>query len=347
MEVKKDGFNSMFGDLGDLENNELMVLDLDDLIPFHDHIFTRYSEEMLEELMNSIEDVGLLVPILARDHPEIRGKFEILSGHNRVEACQRLGMKQVHARIFPNLTNDEAKLIVIETNLKQRNLEDFKPSERAAIVSERHALMKKQGLRTDLIHEIEGQKNNEVDEKKAPFHLGKTQIRNYVRIHKYLIDELKILLDAGKVRIKGAVEISYLEPDEQKVVDQFINEGFKITDSKAKTIRKKALDAVITKEVLNEMFAQKKKNDKSEKNVKVPSYLIDLYFSESEEDDILTVMQLALEQFFKSNDNMQRSTKENSREVNISFVEEPLSPIQSASEYDFKDSESDGILESE
>jgi ParB-like nuclease domain. len=302
MDVKKDSFNSMFGSLDDLENNEMMVLDLDDLIPFHDHIFACYSEEMLQELMDSIEDVGLLVPILARDHPEIRGKFEILSGHNRVEACKRLGMKQVHARIFSNLTEDEAKLIVIETNLKQRNLDDFKPSERAAIVSARHNLIKKQGLRTDLIHEIESQKNEEKDGKNAPFHLGKSQIWRYTRINEFLSENLKMLLDDDKLKIKGAVELSYLELDEQLAVDVYINRGFKMTDSKAKVIRKKALDNVITGELLDELFVKKKKEVIKDKDIKIPVAMIERYFSESDEEDILTTVKMAIELYFKEND---------------------------------------------
>ncbi|AFA47902.1 ParB/RepB/Spo0J family partition protein [Acetobacterium woodii] len=316
MDVKKDSFNSMFGSLDDLENNEMMVLDLDDLISFHDHIFTRYSEEMLQELMDSIEDVGLLVPILARDHPEIRGKFEILSGHNRVEACKRLGMKQVHARIFSNLTEDEAKLIVIETNLKQRNLDDFKPSERAAIVSARHNLMKKQGLRTDLIHEIESQKNEEKDGKNAPFHLGKSQIWRYTRIDEFLSDNLKMQLDDDKLKIKGAVELSYLEVDEQLAVDAYINSGSKITDSKAKVIRKKALDNVITKELLDELFAKKKKEVIKDKEIKIPVAMIERYFSESDEEDILTTVKIAIELYFKDN-NLEKNHEQNEQEASL------------------------------
>lgn len=217
--------------------------------------------------------------------------------------------------MFSNIEEDEARLIVIETNLIQRNADDIKKSEKAAILSERYNLIKKkQGFRTDLIQDSDDQENELKDEVNAPFDLGRSQIANYVRIHKFLSEELKTKLDEGKVRLKACVQLSFLEQEEQLAVDEYINSGSKITDSKAKAIRKKAHDNVITRELLDELFAKKKKDVIKDKDIKIPVAMIERYFSESDEEDILMTVKIAIELYFKEND-LEKGHAQNEREI--------------------------------
>lgn len=303
--TNKKTHDTLFGinDILEAEDHGLMMIKTDRLIDFNDHIFTPYSEAEMKELMENIEDVGLLVPILVRKHPSESKKYEILSGHNRVTACRRLGIGQVHARLFDDITDDEARLIVIETNLKQRNLDSFKISDRAKILTERHNLMKRQGMRTDLLKDIEDQDGHEKDTGNEPFKLGKTHIWRYMRINDYLSDGLKCYLDDGKINIKSGVELSFIDEEEQKVVKNAIDDGIKLTTGKATAIRKKSLEETITKEVLENVLSKKTKDkDGEKKKIKLSDDMIKKYFSVTEESEISLILELALEEYFKTKD---------------------------------------------
>lgn len=286
--------------LDDDEDSCLVMIETDRLIEFGDHIFAPYSEVDMLELMKSIELRGLLTPIIIRDHPTETGMFEILAGHNRVNACKRLGIGKIHARIMENISEDESKLIVIETNLMQRNIEDFKLSDRARIITEWHKLIKRQGLRTDLLKENMEDYHSEKDEEK-PFHLGKSQICNYVRINDFLCSDLKNLMDLGKLSIKSSVELSYLEEADQELVRDLINDGIRISDTKAKAIKILALDEGLTKESLEGLLCQK--DSEKKKTLKIPTNLLTKYFGNKEEAEIIDILELALSEYFEKSEN--------------------------------------------
>ncbi|WP_050739546.1 ParB/RepB/Spo0J family partition protein [Acetobacterium bakii] len=295
-QIRREG---LFNIIDDEIDNGLIMIETDRLIGFGDHIFAPYPEVDMLELMKSIEIRGLLTPIIIRDHPIKNGMFEILAGHNRVTACNRLGIGAIHARIMDNVSDNEAKLIVIETNLFQRNMEDFKLSHRARIIAEWHALMKKQGLRTDLLKEIENIDVNPGDKgEEKPFHLGKSQIWNYVKINDCLSDGLKDLMDVGKLPIKSAVELSYLEQEDQELVRNFIFDGNRISDAKAKAIKKMAMERGLTKESLKKLILPKEKDKKKE--FMIPNDLLDKYFDNTEEYEIRNILELALSVYFEN-----------------------------------------------
>lgn len=297
MENQKN-YDSMFN-LDDDEDSCLVMIETDRLIGFGDHIFAPYSEVDMLELMKSIELRGLLTPIIIRDHPTETGMFEILAGHNRVNACKRLGIGKIHARIMENISEDESKLIVIETNLMQRNIEDFKLSDRARIITEWHKLIKRQGLRTDLLKENTEDHHSEKDEEK-PFHLGKSQICNYVRINDFLLSDLKDLMDLGKLSIKSSVELSYLKEADQELVRDLINDGIRVSDTKAKAIKRLALDEGLTKESLERLLCQKANEKK--KTLKIPTNLLTKYFGNKEEAEIIDILELALSVYFEKSE---------------------------------------------
>ncbi|KNZ42398.1 ParB/RepB/Spo0J family partition protein [Acetobacterium bakii] len=275
-------------------------IEINRLIDFKDHIFAKYDESKMKSMMESIEDYGVREPILVRPHNEFEGMFEIIAGHNRVDACKRLGKTDIHTIVYHDLKDDsDAELMLIETNIKQRNLSDFKISEKARIVARRHELMKTQEKRKAQLSEIDQAKFSEL-EKENPFSIGTRQIFYYVQIHENLTAGLKSLCDAGKLSLKAAVELSYIADNDQDVVRSFMLEGNKISQQKANIIRKKAESAQITKDVLNEIFSSKVKK-KTEKTYKISSEIIEKYFEkdgDEDEDDIQLTIAMALEHYF-------------------------------------------------
>jgi Predicted transcriptional regulators len=269
------------------------------LIDFKNHIFAKYNESEMKSMMESIEDMGVTDPILVRPHNEYEGMFEIISGHNRVEACKRLGKRDIHAVIYEELRDDSAaELMLIETNIKKRSLNDYAISEKAKILTRRHQLMKILNKRKAQLSEIERSQYDQL-EKDNPFNIGKRQIISYVQIHNNLTQGLKDLCDSGKLSIKSAVELSYLSDAEQDVVRSFMLEGNKISFHKANIIRKKMESVEITMDVLNEIFKDKALKKKPEKTYKISPEIIEKYFPDLEDEgDIQMTVELALDQYF-------------------------------------------------
>lgn len=269
------------------------------LIDFKNHIFAKYNESEMKSMMESIEDMGVTDPILVRPHNEFEGMFEIISGHNRVEACKRLGKRDIHAVIYEDLKDDSAaELMLIETNIKKRSLNDYVISEKAKILTRRHQLMKILNKRKAQLSEIERSQYDQL-EKDNPFNIGKRQIISYVQIHNNLTQGLKDLCDSDKLSIKSAVELSYLSDAEQDVVRSFMLDGNKISYHKANIIRKKMESAEITISVLNEIFKDKVSKKKPEKTYKISPEIIEKYFQNLEDEgDIQMTVELALDQYF-------------------------------------------------
>ncbi|MBC3899716.1 hypothetical protein GH811_08815 [Acetobacterium malicum] len=274
-------------------------IEVNRLIDFKNHIFTKYNESEMKSMMESIEDMGVTDPILVRPHNEYKGMFEIISGHNRVEACKRLGKRDIHAVIYEGLKDDSAaELMLIETNIKKRSLNDYVISEKAKILTRRHQLMKILNKRKAQLSEIERSQYDQL-EKDNPFNIGKRQIISYVQIHNNLTQGLKDLCDSGKLSIKSAVELSYLSDAEQDVVRSFMLDGNKISYHKANIIRKKMESAEITIDVLNEIFKDKVSKKKPEKTYKISPEIIEKYFHDLEDEgDIQMTVELALDQYF-------------------------------------------------
>jgi len=128
-------------------------INIEKLIPFANHPFKLYEGQRFTDMVESIRTNGILSPIIVRSTDG--GKYEILSGHNRVNAAREAGLTEVTAIVKVGLTDEEALFIVTETNLVQRSFADMKHSERAAALSVLYDAMKKQGYRSDLIEEIE------------------------------------------------------------------------------------------------------------------------------------------------------------------------------------------------
>lgn len=124
---------------------------IDQLAPFMYHPFRLYDGERLDDMVESVRKNGVLVPIITR---KVGDSYEILSGHNRVNAAKLAGLEKVPAVILEDVPDDEAWIYVIETNLMQRSFADMAHSEKAAVIAMQHSKLFSQGKRNDILAEF-------------------------------------------------------------------------------------------------------------------------------------------------------------------------------------------------
>ena len=130
---------------GSSDKPHLAELDVESLVPFKDHPFREYSEEKMQEMVESVTEHGILMPILVRPIDSGEG-YEIISGHNRVEACRRAGIKTIPATIR-EMDDDTATILMVDSNLRQRD--KLRPSEKAKAYQMKMEALKRQGARRD------------------------------------------------------------------------------------------------------------------------------------------------------------------------------------------------------
>ena len=221
------------------------------LTPFRDHLFRLYEGERLDDMVESIRKNGVLIPIIVRRIGEV---LEILSGHNRVNAARLAGLDKVPTIILENISDEDALVYVIETNLIQRSFTDMTYSEKAAVIALHHSKMFSQGKRNDILEQIKTLENHdgcradrtsaqleqklESREKVAKeYGLDRNTVARYLRINK-LVSALKILLDNGDIAFIPAVALSYLEETEQTLlVECMERSGLSVDGKKADLLR--------------------------------------------------------------------------------------------------------------
>lgn len=185
---------------------------LSDLHPFEGHPFKVLDDELMEQTVESIKQIGVVSPLIVRPDPE--GGFEILSGHRRLHAAQLAGLETVPV-IVKEMDDDAAIIFMVDSNLQRENI---LPSERAFSYKMKLEAMNHQGQRVDLTcsqlgNRLDGKKSSEVmaDE----LGTSKNQIFRYIRLTN-LIPEILDMVDEKKIAFNPAVELSYLKPSEQK-----------------------------------------------------------------------------------------------------------------------------------
>ena len=130
----------------------VQMLPLEKIKAFHDHPFHLYEGERLDDMVESIKEHGVLTPVIVQ---KIKGGYEMLSGHNRANAAKLVGLTEIPAIVKESLTEQEAYVYVIETNMIQRSFNDLLPSEKAAVMAEQYDKTCCQGKRNDIIRELE------------------------------------------------------------------------------------------------------------------------------------------------------------------------------------------------
>lgn len=182
---------------------------LSDLHPFEGHPFKVLDDELMEQTVESIKQIGVVSSLIVRPDPE--GGYEILSGHRRLHAAQLAGLETVPV-IVKEMDDDAAIIFMVDSNLQRENI---LPSERAFSYKMKLEAMKHQGQRGDLTSDQVGQKSWAVNQLADDANESKTQVQRFIRLTN-LIPEILDMVDEKKIAFNPAVELSYLKPSEQK-----------------------------------------------------------------------------------------------------------------------------------
>ncbi len=189
----------------------------DDLYPFPNHPFRMYTEEKMREMVESVTEFGVISPIIVRPNPN-GGGYEIVSGHNRVEACRRANINQIPA-IIREIDDDTAIILMVDSNLRQR--EKLLPSEKAKAYQMKMDALKRQGSRTDLTSSHDGTKLRADAIVAQQSGDSRNQVQRFVRLNS-LTPALLNMVDEGKLALTPAVEISYLDSADQEIVQEIL-----------------------------------------------------------------------------------------------------------------------------
>ena len=185
------------------------TLPVEALRPFSGHPFHLYTDEKLRELTDSIREHGVLMPVLVRP---VDGGYEIISGHNRVEAAKLAGLDKVPVTVR-ELDDDTATILMVDSNLRQR--ETLLPSEKAWAYRMKLEAMRHQGVRTSAQVEPKLRRSNELLASQSPD--SRATIQRYIRLTE-LIPSFLDMVDNGRLAFNPAVELSYLSLENQTIL---------------------------------------------------------------------------------------------------------------------------------
>ena len=243
------------------------------LRPFEEHPYKVVDNEEMASLVESIYTQGILTPITVR--PLDNGEYEIVSGHRRLFACQKLGITAIPA-IVKELSREDAILEMVDSNLHR---EHILPSEKAKAYKMKMDAMKRKAGRPSKENSAPLEQNfgkTTRDMLAADSPDSSEQIRRYVRLTE-LTPELLEFVDEGKIGMRPAVELSYLQEDEMRdLVDYIDTEG--TFPSHAQTIRMRALskEGKLDTDAINTIMNEEKPNQKA--RIKIPMEKIEKYF---------------------------------------------------------------------
>jgi len=300
----------------EVEDKGINEIETAKLIPFKNHPFKLYEGERLSNMIDSIKEMGVILPIIIR--PNDNDMFEILSGHNRVAAAKLAGLDKVPAIIKENLEEEEAVLIVTETNLQQRSFTDLSHSERSFCLTQHYEALKQQGKRNDILNEIKMLINaDEIDDKVTSsefqtklrtdeklgneYNLSRDKVARYIRISKlikYFLDKL----DENKINFSAAYLLSYLPKEEQEMLQKILEDtNYQIDIKKSEQIKKYSKGGNLTSDkVILILSGQLEKKIKKEKSFKIKPKIITRFFSdEKDKKKIENTIEKALILYFE------------------------------------------------
>lgn len=251
---------------------KIMEVPVEDIQEFKNHTFRVRNDEQMSELVKSVSENGILVPVLVRPHPNGHG-YEMISGHRRMNAAMVNGQEKIQA-IVRELTDDQATIIMVDSNIQRENI---LPTERGfAYKMKLDAMIRQSGRPKDngsqVGNHLKGKKSIEVlaeEERKS-----KNQIHRFIRLTE-LIEPLRDMVDGirsdgKKIAFNPAVELSYLSKENQQLVVKNI-EGLDLTPSHAQTIRMKELSREnrLDENVIYSIMTEEKANQKEKLSFKM------------------------------------------------------------------------------
>ena len=231
---------------------------LSELTPFKEHPFKVKNDEEMEQLKESIRTSGVLVPALAR--PKSKGGYELISGHRRWNACRDLGLKTIPV-IVRDLTDEEAVIAMVDANLQR---ERILPSEKAFAYKMKMEAMSRQGRRTDLTSDRVGPKLTAATISEGD---SASQVKRYIRLTN-LIPELLNLMDESRIAFSVGVELSYLDPENQKCLAKLIDRD-ECTPSFSQAVRMHKMNMILTPSRIEEIMREEKPNQRDTYRIRV------------------------------------------------------------------------------
>lgn len=252
---------------------KVQEIDISKISNFPDHPFKVNDDEKMQEMVKSIKEYGVILPVIVR--PKEDGTYEMISGHRRKRACELAGVKQIRC-IVKNLSDDEATILMVDSNIQR---EEILPSEKAFAYKMKLEAMKHQGKNIDI-------DDNETSAPMVPKltsreilgeEMGESRenIRRYIRLTK-LIPELLDEVDSKRIAFRPAVELSYLSDENQYVVlNKLEFDEVSPSLSQAIILKKMEQEGTITEEKIEELLDKEKPNQKE--FIKIHNEKIDRY----------------------------------------------------------------------
>ena len=268
---------------------KVVTLNPADISDFPNHPFKVKQDEAMAEMVDSVKQYGVLVPALVR--PKADGGYEMVAGHRRKCAATLAGITEMPC-IVRNLTDDEATIIMVDSNLQR---ETILPSEKAFAYKMKLEAMKRQGQRSDLTSCPVDTKSRSDEQLAKDSPDSARQIQRYIRLTE-LIPSVLDMVDSGKIAFRPAVELSYLSKEQQQSLYDTM-ECEDCTPSLAQAIKMKEFsrDGKLTEEVILSIMQEEKPNQREQ--FKMPKERISKYFApgtpaQKIEDTIIKALEL-------------------------------------------------------
>ena len=244
------------------QREQVQQIPIGELFPFKNHPFKVLDDESMQRTVESVEQYGVLSPLIARPRPE--GGYEIISGHRRQHAAQLAGLDTLPV-IVRQMDDDAAVLLMVDSNLQRENI---LPSERAFAYKMKLEAIKNQGARSDLTSRQVGEKLWSVTQVSTDANESERQIHRFIRLTN-LVPELLDMVDEKKIAFNPAVELSYLDESQQRDFLEAMEDTQNAPSlSQAQQLKKMAQQGEFSYEKAFDVMGQEKKSEKDTVTIK-------------------------------------------------------------------------------
>ena len=244
------------------QREQVQQIPIGELFPFKNHPFKVLDDESMQRTVESVEQYGVLSPLIARPRPE--GGYEIISGHRRQHAAQLAGLETLPV-IVRQMDDDAAVLLMVDSNLQRENI---LPSERAFAYKMKLEALKNQGARSDLTSAQIGPKLTAAEKVAEEANDTKSQVKRFIRLTN-LVPELLDMVDEKKISFNPAVELSYLDESQQRDFLEAMEDTQNAPSlSQAQQLKKMAQQGEFSYEKAFDVMGQEKKSEKDTVTIK-------------------------------------------------------------------------------
>ena len=246
-------------------------IDVKAIYPFENHPFKVVDDDKMDELVESIQNNGVLTPVLIR--PDDEGTYEMISGHRRLHAAKRAGLIKIPA-VIKEMTNDEATIAMVDANVQR---EEILPSERAFALKMKLDATKRQGARTDLTSSLKETKLGSDTVVGIGDGLARAQVHRYIRLTE-LSSKLLEMVDSKRLALSVAVEISYLNKDIQQWLYEYIRENGMIKQEQIMELREYRDNNSVTQDQLIDILNKGRSTVSKRKKITITERKLNKYF---------------------------------------------------------------------